>query len=117
MRPADFLAIALVALTIGVLGRKTVSSHPAEVRIESKEGSWVYSLAKDRDIPVPGPLGVTTVRIENGTVRVVSSPCPNQTCVQQGSVDRAGAFIACLPNGVLVTVEGGDKEEVDAVTD
>lgn len=59
-----------------------------------------------RIIPVKGPLGVTHVEVDGARVRVLDSPCPDQVCVMFGWLDAVDDFSACLPNGVLVVVEG-----------
>lgn len=59
-----------------------------------------------RVIPVKGPLGVTHVEVDGTRVHVSDSPCPDQVCVQFGWLSAADDFSACLPNGVLVVVEG-----------
>ena len=76
----------------------------------------LYDLSRDREIEVRGPLGSTVVRIHDGTARVISSPCQNQTCVQSGAIARTGQWIGCLPNGVFLSIEGGRGADVDAVS-
>ena len=52
--------------------------------------------------------------IENGTARVVEASCPDQVCVRQGAVRYAGESIVCLPHRLVITVEGGPANDVDA---
>ncbi len=73
-------------------------------------------LADDREFEVPGPLGVTVVQVEDGAVRIVSSPCPRQTCVTMGRAERPGDVVVCVPNRVVVSVVGGGPQRVDATT-
>jgi len=63
-------------------------------------------LDTSRRIEVHGPLGDSVVEIKNGRVRFVSSPCRGQQCVHTGWLAHAGELAACLPNGVLVSIEG-----------
>jgi hypothetical protein len=66
---------------------------------------------------VAGPVGNTTVEIENGRVRVLDSDCPNHTCIQMGAIDHPGEVIVCVPNQVMVTIRGsGSDREFDGVT-
>ena len=53
--------------------------------------------------------------IENGTARVAEASCPDQVCVRQGAVRYAGESIVCLPHRLVITVEGGAINDVDAV--
>ena len=54
--------------------------------------------------------------IEDGMARVVEADCPDQICVNQGAVRYAGESIVCLPHKLVVTVEGGRPNDVDAST-
>lgn len=55
-----------------------------------------------------------TLVIEGGTARVVEASCPDQICVRQGAVRYAGESIVCLPHRLVITVEGGQMDDVDA---
>ena len=41
--------------------------------------------------------------------------CPDKLCVHQKAVSRDGESIICLPNKVVVSIEGGEDREMDAV--
>ena len=55
-----------------------------------------------------------TLVIENGTARVVEAACPDQICVRQGAVRYEGESIVCLPHRLVIAVEGGQANDVDA---
>ena len=75
-----------------------------------------YSLNQDRTVNVPGPLGNTVVRINNGNVRVLSSPCPYKHCVRMGPIGSDGGVIACVPNKVVISVTNDQEDGLDAVS-
>ena len=56
---------------------------------------------------------VTIVGIEDGKV-YVESCCPNGTC-SAGKIEKSGQWIACLPNKVVIRLEGSKDEEVDVL--
>jgi hypothetical protein len=68
------------------------------------------SLLEDRKIPVDGLLGRSLLQIEDGRIRFTESPCPGRYCIHTGWISRTGQVAACLPNGVVVEVEGGARE-------
>jgi hypothetical protein len=88
-----------------------------EVTISGSENQrWRFPLDADEQISVSGPLGATVVSLRAGAVRIAASPCENKTCVAAGALSREGQFSACLPNRVMVTVEGrSDGGELDAL--
>jgi len=51
-----------------------------------------------------------------GAVRVAESQCPGKDCVHTGWVTKAGSQIICLPNRLIVTIEGGTTRSFDAIT-
>jgi hypothetical protein len=103
--------IGLISAQIYVGGRGT-----PEIAITGADGQWIYSLDSEVTVPVPGPLGDTVVVIGEGTVKVLSSPCPEQICVKTGKVSKPGQWIACLPNKVFVAVRGRRNEQPDAIS-
>lgn len=56
-----------------------------------------------------------TIEAEGGRVRVAGSDCPDQTCVRTGWLSRSGSAAACVPAGVVLSLEGGDEPSVDGV--
>ena len=79
--------------------------------VKSSEGEWYYGLDEDRDLEIPGPLGITLIRIEDHQVRVEDSPCENKTCVSHGALVRSGDWNACLPNQVFLSMEGASPSD------
>ena len=71
-------------------------------------------LSVDARRTVHGPLGETVIQVRGGRIRIAESPCPHKICVRSGWIDRAGRMIVCLPNRVVVRVQG--DAGVDAVS-
>lgn len=46
------------------------------------------------------------IRAERGRIHFVEADCPDDICVQTGWLGKAGQVAACLPNGVLIKLEG-----------
>ncbi len=105
------LAAILVALAIRVASRNASSAE--RVVINAGAETYEYPLREDRSIEVTGPLGPTRIEIRDGHVRVVEDPGPRQICVQEGWIGQAGQWLACLPNKVLIRIEGAGEPPVD----
>ena len=71
-------------------------------------------LSEDTRIVLGEGEHTNTLVIENGAARVVEASCPDQICVNQGAVRYEGESIVCLPHKLVVTVEGGRPNDVDA---
>ncbi|MFP4065894.1 MAG: NusG domain II-containing protein [Spirochaetaceae bacterium] len=118
LKPFDYVSFAAAVLV--VVGFSMVAygdqTEGTQVRVETEQDTFIYSLEQSREFDVEGPLGHTHVEIDNGRVRVTASPCREKICVAAGWVSRADEWIACLPNRVFLRVQGGEDSEVDAQT-
>ena len=70
-----------------------------------------YPLTKNGTFPLNG--GSNTLVIENGYAWLSEATCPDKICVHMGKIHLNGQLIVCLPNQVIITVEGGDDGGVD----
>ncbi|NGX16064.1 NusG domain II-containing protein [Wenzhouxiangella sp. XN24] len=118
VRPADALVVALAALLVGAAWAALwTGGGPAEAVQVITPGDEPRRVALSRDdaLEVRGRLGDSRIEIRDGRVRFVDSPCVGRYCVHAGWLSRSGQVAACLPNGVVIEVTGGDRE-FDAVT-
>ncbi|MBO5407792.1 MAG: NusG domain II-containing protein [Clostridia bacterium] len=117
----------IVFLVIGIMilgSAVTFYKKPTEasvVRIYRNSEEYAsYSLSQSyaKNVHVPthdGPkAGYNQLRIENGTVTIVGSTCPNRDCMRMGSISKEGDILICLPHRLVVRLEGGDA--IDAVS-
>ena len=112
--PIKFFDVIIFMLALGLTGFSTYSIYiqpqsTAQVLIEGQDRRWVYPLDAEETVAVAGPLGDTIVRIHDNQAWVESSPCDNQICVAAGILQKQWDFAACLPNNVLVMIEGYDE--------
>ena len=117
VRPGDWLVVIL-GVSICVLSYSLVWQDGAAEKVIVKRGGEIFAeldLLYDRQIDVPGPLGVTRLEVRARRVRVVSDPGPRQYCVLQGWLSRAGEVAVCAPNQVSVLVIGR-KEVYDSLS-
>ncbi|GHV83421.1 hypothetical protein AGMMS50212_07610 [Spirochaetia bacterium] len=124
MKPLDYGVFLIAAAVIAASAIFIYGADSGTIFVVSgADGSWLFPADAEETITIAGPLGDTLVHIGNGAASVIASPCQNQNCLAQGSISGGGAWIACLPNRVMVTVEysGGGKtkgegDDVDGTT-
>ena len=108
---AVLLAAAALVWTFLRMGRKNgavaVVTLNGEMRAE-------LPLGEDVSMTFEGG-GRNTVTVRDGAVCVESADCPDGLCVRQGWAKYEGETIVCLPNGLVVTVRGGEAD-MDAVS-
>ncbi len=54
--------------------------------------------------------------IEDGYADVTEASCPDQICVNHNRIRYSGESIVCLPNKLIVEVEGGEDNGIDGST-
>ncbi len=106
------LALLLIALALWLaFGAQKAEGACAVVIVEGEEAAR-YRLDKNGVYPLNG--GSNTLVIENGYAWLSEATCPDKICVHMGKIHLNGQLIVCLPNAVVVTVEGGEDGGVDA---
>lgn len=83
--------------------------------VVERDGKVVFNgvLTEARRVTVNGPLGPTVIAIKDGSVCVLSSPCPAKVCIRTGQINRQGELLACVPNHLVIRVEGTPDVEND----
>lgn len=117
---ADIFLILLFVVTIIYFSLNFFVKNKSPVKqviIESGKNIWYYQVDKDREIKIEGNLGESTIKIQDGFISFENSPCPNKLCVLSSAISKNGQWIACLPNGVFVRIEGEDENtELDGIS-
>ena len=111
-RPGDWLVAALGLAFCVVSFPLAWQAGVAEKAVVKRSGEVFaeLDLSRNREIEVPGPLGMTRIAVEKRRIRVVSDPGPRQYCVRQGWLSRSGAVAICAPNQVSLSLAGGQAE-------
>jgi hypothetical protein len=121
VRPADAVVVALAALLVGAawaaLWSRGGPAEFAEITTSpaSSGGPVVLELGRDATVEVAGRMGPSRIEVRDGRARFADSPCVGRLCVHAGWLSRSGQVAACLPNGVILEVTGGDRE-FDAIS-
>ena len=111
------LLVAALALFFGLRSRQARDTGTGAQAVVTVEGREVgrYPLSKNGTFPLNG--GTNILVVENGEAWVSEANCPDKVCMGMGKISRNGEFIACLPNRLLVVVEGAAEDSpVDGMT-
>jgi len=120
-KKGDLLLVAgilFVALGLMAIRALPASSGNRFLRVEL-DGVLLEEISfNEADVekfPIEFLAGTATVEIVDGRVRVLPMPkeiCPLGVCSSIGWVEQAGDAIVCLPNRLVLTVVGGEVNEV-----
>jgi len=76
----------------------------------------VYDLNSDRIIDLKGPQSWAKINIENGYIFVSESGCPQKICKRMGKKNRINELIVCIPNRLIIRIEGEMKNNYEFIT-
>ena len=109
-RPVKLTLAALILVCAGSVAYLLLApgqtDHPVATitldEIDLTEVQSAYSFT------VTGKDGLTnTVLVEPGRIRVERADCPDQICVHQGYISDGSQPIVCLPNRLIIQIQGG----------
>ncbi len=124
-------AVANIAIAVALIGVAALiawavplfsggSSSLVAVVHDGDGNVFELPLDEDATLVVSTSLGENVVAVEGGKVRVDSADCPNQDCVEQGSIANASQQIVCLPHELWIEIveddtsaEGQSEEQSD----
>ena len=113
IKKADIILFICLILIGGALSYLAFSGSSTGDLVVVKVNGEIYgkySLTKDRIIIVNRDGHTNKITIKGGKVQVSKSNCKNQVCVKQGSISSTHQSIVCIPNRVVVSIEGRDGE-------
>lgn len=115
MTVLDRCILALMLMLCAYLLRQTTLAPKGRTLVVERQGRVILTAPLDepRTLALQGPLGETLLEIRDGQACVKSSPCPNQVCLGMGKVGRGGQILACVPNQILVRIEGASEEKAE----
>lgn len=109
--------LVLLALAAGAYCWSLMQPDGSTVVIE-QDGEELYRIdftarTETETLTVNG----TVIEVGPAGAAFVSSPCPDQVCVEAGLCDRVGETAVCLPQRVSIRIVGdGGDGAVDAMT-
>ena len=113
------IVIIVALLFVSVAFIPFMGSQSRDTVLVYKGGDVIaeYRLDEDRVFHVDGVDGTLEIEIRNEKLRVHSSPCRHQVCVNTGWISRSYEQIICAPNLILLLIHSNsEEEEIDAVT-
>ncbi len=76
----------------------------------------IYDLKSDRTIDLNGPHSEVKIDIKNGYVFVSESGCPQKICKKMGKKNKVNDIIVCIPNHLIIRLEGEKKNNYEFIT-
>ena len=102
--PVPYLQIDRVDLTFQATVTESLTAT-VKHRGETVAQVVLDTLQEEKTVTIDGKYHLTVTVTRDG-VSVTESDCPGQDCVHTGRITKAGQSIVCLPEQVIVTMEG-----------
>ena len=115
-RKNDLMFIALFLAAVILFGALYYACREEgdsiSVRVDNKFYGE-YPLSQDKQIELHSNGGYNLLVIKDGKATVTDASCPDGICSAHRPISREGESIVCLPNKVVVTVNGKSNNKVD----
>ncbi len=114
MTVGDWLVVLLLLTTSlgGIVSIAAMSEGSRVLVTCGDELCFTAPLDEPRTFAIDGPLGQTKLVIDEQGARIVESPCPRKICVSMGVAKNTADLLACVPNRILVHIDGSSGKEV-----
>lgn len=66
-----------------------------------------------KKIPINTEFGYNLIEIGDGKVRIIEADCPDKLDVKQGWISKLGETIVCLPNKLVIEINGSGRTDDD----
>lgn len=112
-----FLVLALVAWWILWNGKEVgtkvhIYQDGKEIKVISLD-----LVTKKEQFTVYGKQGgYNVIEVENGKISIVKASCPDKICIETGCIQDDLVPIVCLPNKLMIKIEGEKENTMDAIT-
>ncbi len=116
------LCIALIIASWQWIHASVSSGPPMAMIYHGEKLLARYPLASDGEpihFHAEGELGVSEILIDRHGARFLSSPCTTHYCVAHGARNTHGDIVACVPNRILIAIEGSGNAHtsLDAIVE
>lgn len=119
IRPLDIILIAV--LLLGALGFRLYTKHTTtgataviHINGEIYQSIELEKVEESYELLLPCSPAAT-LYVEKGCISFKNAGCPDKLCVGTGKLTHRGDTAACLPAGVVVTIENGEESEIDVL--
>lgn len=121
LKPLDIaVIIVLIVIALGSSAAAFINSHKnfdkkyVEIEVKGKLYKRLpLDNSRNEKIEIKTDLGENIIDISNGKVRILDADCADKICIKDGSIDKPGDILVCLPHKVIVQIKGQNVETDD----
>ena len=110
-----FLTLLLIFSSLLIFRHSSSQNAVAIITVDGKVEKKIDLTLQENCIITLKTDPIVTLEVKDNKIRFINSKCPDGTCEKMGFLSNAGQTAACIPAKVIVTVEGLNESEIDAV--
>ena len=110
-----FLTLLLIFSSFAIFRNSPDEFPVATITVDGKVEKEIDLTLQENCIITLKTNPIVTLEVKDHKIRFINSECPDGTCEKMGFLSTAGQTAACIPAKVIVTVEGLNESEIDAV--
>ncbi|MBE6800866.1 MAG: NusG domain II-containing protein [Ruminococcaceae bacterium] len=110
-----FLTLLLIFSSLLIFRHSSSQNAVAIITVDGKVEKKIDLTLQENCIITLKTDPIVTLEVKDHKIRFIDSKCPDGTCEKMGFLSNAGQTAACIPAKVIVTVEGLNESEIDAV--
>ncbi len=107
--------VAVIAITLFFVGKNSNGKPIAVITVNGEETKRIDLTSAEDEVIIFRTSPEVTLEIKNSKIRFINSHCPDKTCEKSGFLSDVGDTAACVPAKTVVTIEGDDNTDIDAV--
>lgn len=120
IKKKDLVLVLIILLLVFIaLGIMIATKEEGATVIITVNGDikHILSLEEDKIITIgDNASNYNILEIKNGYVTMMEANCPDKICVKHKRIHYNHESIICLPHKVIVEIQGGEKNEVDILS-
>lgn len=117
------IGIIFIILIGAVLGYLFINNKKVEKPVATiyRSGKLIKTIdlsnvKKDYQFKIGDDKHFNIIKVSNNGIMIVESNCPDKVCIKAGKIHDSVLPIACLPNDLLIKINGGEDDEFDTKT-
>lgn len=112
--------ITLLLLGIGLLGCfLLLHKEQGTVAVITQNGREIHRIDLSRVeesytiILTNAEGGENCILVEPGSISMQAASCPDHLCIQTGAISQSGLPVVCLPNHIIIEIQGAASGDTD----
>jgi len=116
------LLIAVIITLSATLIYKNVSKGTEHIAVIKSDGKVIKTIDLNKvivqqEFTIKTTNGhYNTIVVTKDSIKVKDADCLHKECVKSGSISKPGGIIVCLPNKLLIDIQGEENKVIDGGT-